>query len=49
VCRAGGRSARAASFLGAQGFSAVNLEGGMQAWAASAHPLVSDEGSPSVI
>jgi len=32
VCAAGGRSARAASFLGAQGFQVANLEGGMQAW-----------------
>lgn len=32
VCHSGGRSARAAKFLIAAGFRAVNLRGGMLAW-----------------
>lgn len=35
VCRSGGRSARATAFLVGSGRDAVNLEGGMQAWAAA--------------
>jgi rhodanese-related sulfurtransferase len=49
VCRSGGRSARAAQFLIEQGFEAVNLAGGMQAWAAANEDLVADHGEPSII
>lgn len=35
VCRSGGRSARAASQLAAQGYDTVNVEGGTLAWTAS--------------
>jgi len=48
VCRSGGRSARAGQFLLEQGFDAVNLEGGMNAWHAAGNPLVSVEGDPRV-
>jgi rhodanese-related sulfurtransferase len=34
ICAVGGRSARATQFLQAQGREAVNLDGGVQAWAA---------------
>jgi rhodanese-related sulfurtransferase len=34
ACRSGSRSAAVARFLRAQGFDAVNLEGGILAWAA---------------
>jgi rhodanese-related sulfurtransferase len=34
ICAMGGRSARATQFLQAQGREAVNLDGGVQAWAA---------------
>jgi rhodanese-related sulfurtransferase len=44
VCRSGGRSARAATFLAENGFTVVNLEGGMTAWAESGAPLESDTG-----
>jgi rhodanese-related sulfurtransferase len=44
VCRSGGRSARAANFLLENGFNAVNLEGGMTAWAESGGPLEADHG-----
>jgi len=42
VCRSGGRSARAAAYLNANGWEAVNVVGGMSAWAAAARPLVAD-------
>ena len=45
ICRSGARSARATQFLRAQGVEAVNLEGGMQAWAAFGHDVVRDDGS----
>jgi len=49
VCRLGGRSARAATFLAEQGFTVVNLEGGMVAWAEAAAPLTSDNGEPTIL
>lgn len=32
ICRSGARSARAAEFLNAQGYTAINLTGGTLAW-----------------
>ncbi|MDQ4037290.1 MAG: rhodanese-like domain-containing protein [Actinomycetota bacterium] len=50
ICRSGSRSARVAEFLRAQGTMAVNVAGGMQDWAASGKPMVSDTGGhPEVI
>lgn len=49
VCRVGGRSAQAVAWLNGQGWSTVNLDGGMQAWAAAGRPLESAGGSPTVI
>jgi rhodanese-related sulfurtransferase len=49
VCRVGGRSERAAAVLLARGYDAVNLGGGMQAWAAAGLPVVSDSGDPGQI
>ena len=50
VCRSGGRSARVVAFLTQQGRPAVNVEGGMQAWAAAGRPMVADGGAaPAVI
>lgn len=46
VCRVGGRSERAASVLLQRGYDAVNLAGGMQAWAAAGMPVVTDTGDP---
>jgi rhodanese-related sulfurtransferase len=45
ICRSGARSASAAEFLRRQGVDAVNLEGGMQAWAAFGLDVVRDDGS----
>ena len=44
VCRAGGRSQRAAVALVEAGYDVVNLAGGMQAWAAAGQPVVTDAG-----
>lgn len=32
VCQSGGRSARAAAFLGAEGYKVSNMMGGMMSW-----------------
>ena len=49
VCKVGGRSAHAVAWLTAQGYDAVNLDGGMLAWAAARRPLVTDDGRPGVV
>ncbi len=46
ICRGGGRSSRVSEFLSAQGIEAVNVAGGMQDWAASGRPMVSETGRP---
>ena len=43
VCAVGARSARVAQFLNAQGREAVNLDGGLDAWASSGFPLETDQ------
>ncbi|MEE1930057.1 rhodanese-like domain-containing protein [Streptomyces sp. TRM 70351] len=52
VCRVGGRSAQVTGFLAAQGVDAVNVDGGMLAWAAAGRPLVAGDsgaGEPYVL
>jgi rhodanese-related sulfurtransferase len=49
VCRVGGRSERAAAVLAQRGFDAVNLGGGMQAWAKAGLPVVVDAGTPGEV
>ncbi|GGO86087.1 rhodanese-like domain-containing protein [Wenjunlia tyrosinilytica] len=44
MCRVGGRSAQVAQYLIAQGLDAVNVDGGMLAWASSGRPMVTDDG-----
>jgi len=48
VCRSGGRSKRAATFLLEQGFDVVNVEGGMLAWVGADLPFESDEGEATI-
>ncbi len=43
ICRTGGRSAQVTAFLNQQGRSAVNVEGGMQAWAAGGGEMVGEQ------
>jgi DMSO/TMAO reductase YedYZ molybdopterin-dependent catalytic subunit len=43
VCRSGGRSAVVAASMRARGFDAVNLSGGMCAWAAAGLPVVTPD------
>src|SRR5579862_7718931 len=49
ICRSGQRSNRAAGFLRSQGIDAVNLAGGMQAWAASGLDVITDDGDPGQV
>lgn len=44
VCRSGGRSAQATRALNQAGYSAVNVAGGMNAWAAAGKPMESENG-----
>lgn len=43
VCQVGQRSALVSEFLVARGFTAQNLEGGLDAWQAQGYPLVATE------
>lgn len=45
VCRSGGRSARAVVWLVQNGVDAVNLDGGMGAWAGAGRTMVSASGA----
>lgn len=49
ICRTGGRSFRAVQWLVAQGYSAVNVAGGMDMWFEAGRPLVSDNGLKPVV
>jgi rhodanese-related sulfurtransferase len=49
VCRSGARSGRATAWLNRNGYQAVNLEGGMQAWARARLPMVSESGRDPVV
>ncbi len=49
VCRSGRRSATAAKQLRQDGFTVLNLHGGMQAWAAAGLPVVRSGGKAGQI
>lgn len=50
ICRSGGRSARVTAYLNANGWDAVNVDGGMQSWAAAGRPMACETGAaPEVI
>lgn len=49
VCRSGNRSARVTAWLLQHGFDAVNLTGGMNAWAGGDHPLINSAGDPGLV
>ena len=46
ICRSGGRSAQATAALRQWGYDAVNLAGGMKAWAGAGLPMVDGQGNP---
>jgi rhodanese-related sulfurtransferase len=46
VCRSGARSARVTAYLIQAGWDAVNVDGGMRAWAAAGRPMVTDSNAP---
>ncbi len=43
ICKAGGRSMKAAEFLAGQGVDTVNVAGGTMAWVQSGRPVVSGD------
>ncbi|HEY3869998.1 MAG TPA: rhodanese-like domain-containing protein [Actinocrinis sp.] len=45
ICKAGGRSEQAAGYLNQLGRNAVNVTGGMLAWAAAGRPMQADGGA----
>ena len=49
MCKAGGRSAQVTAYLLQHGLDAVNVDGGMLAWADSGRPLECDGGDPFVL
>ena len=49
VCRGGNRSAQAATALVKAGIEALNVAGGMSAWAAAGLAVVRDDGSPGSV
>jgi rhodanese-related sulfurtransferase len=49
ICRSGARSAKAARFLITSGRDAVNLTGGMRAWAESGLEIVNESGGTGTV
>jgi rhodanese-related sulfurtransferase len=49
VCHVGGRSAAATEALVRAGVDAVNVAGGMDAWARAGLPVVTDAGEPGTV
>jgi rhodanese-related sulfurtransferase len=49
ICRSGSRSHAVTGALLEAGFDAVNLDGGMRAWAAEDLPVVGGDGLPGVV
>ena len=43
ICQAGGRSARAYDFLGAQRFDIINIEGGMNSWPGEKNKILNNK------
>jgi rhodanese-related sulfurtransferase len=49
ICRSGVRSAGVVAYLNANGWDAVNVEGGMRAWQASGRELAADTAEPRIL
>jgi len=44
VCHAGGRSLRVAHYLARNGYTPINVSGGMLSWVGAGRPVVTDDG-----
>jgi rhodanese-related sulfurtransferase len=49
VCKVGSRSAHVTAWLNQRGFDAVNLDGGMVAWAHAGRPMTADGDAPPYV
>jgi rhodanese-related sulfurtransferase len=49
ICRSGGRSFRVAQWLVGNGYSALNVSGGMGAWLEAGKPMVSENGQEPTV
>ena len=49
ICRSGARSNAVTAALIGAGYDAVNVDGGMRAWAAEDYPVVATDGLPGVV
>jgi rhodanese-related sulfurtransferase len=49
VCAVGGRSGQVTAWFNQNGIDAVNLVGGMHAWAQAGRGMVSETGAPAVV
>jgi rhodanese-related sulfurtransferase len=49
ICRSGNRSAWVANALTGAGWRAINVAGGMKAWAAAGRPMSSESGTHPVV
>jgi rhodanese-related sulfurtransferase len=49
ICRVGNRSAAVVAALNTLGFDAINVAGGMRAWASDDLPVVADDGLPGAV
>ncbi len=49
VCKMGGRSAHVAAWLNQNGYQAMNLDGGMLAWATTGRAMITDDGSAAYV
>jgi rhodanese-related sulfurtransferase len=49
VCHLGGRSMRVAQYLAQNGYTPINVTGGMQAWAEAGRPVVTDGGGAGTV
>ncbi len=47
--RVGGRSARVSQYLARNGYSPINVSGGMLAWVGAGRPVVTDDGSAGTV
>jgi rhodanese-related sulfurtransferase len=49
ICAVGARSAQVTAWLIRQGYDAVNLSGGMHAWADAGQPMISESDAPPTV